>query len=315
MTRANSSPIAPAIADGWQTMAEQEQDQELIPAISPSTPSELPSTRQPATMDGRSSRRSHDEIRRDLATEEGRGALTRQSPTGRLVADVPSLLAENERLRDALRQETARWELACRMLGERTSDLGRLDREQTKLAMQFAAVSVERDALRAELAAAGRVAQAVEAPGRLEDVIAAALCAQEESADAEGETAWWGWSTDDLCVLVARSVRAAFAGPGSTSEPATCEHGLTVPHVDKSFLVDGEIRCPGPTDDERPARPVSNPLAKRERATVALDGSAGPPGYAERSTCNGIDPAYPGQRCTKAKYHDSPCFEDERSGR
>ena len=42
--------------------------------------------------------RSEDEIRADLATEEGRGALERQSPTGRLVADVPALLADRSRL-------------------------------------------------------------------------------------------------------------------------------------------------------------------------------------------------------------------------
>lgn len=41
--------------------------------------------------------------------------------------------------------------------------------------------------------------------------------------------------------------------PPAAEQPTTCEHGSTMPHVDKSFLVDGEIRCPGPTDDERPA--------------------------------------------------------------
>lgn len=41
--------------------------------------------------------RSVEEIRADLATEEGRGGLRRLSPIGRLVADVPELLESRER--------------------------------------------------------------------------------------------------------------------------------------------------------------------------------------------------------------------------
>jgi hypothetical protein len=55
--------------------------------------------------------RTDQEIRADLATEEGRGSLRRLSPTGRLVADVPSLLdrlAAVERQNRELRAEVAR---------------------------------------------------------------------------------------------------------------------------------------------------------------------------------------------------------------
>jgi hypothetical protein len=61
-------------------------------------------------------------------------------------------------------------------------------------------------------------------------------------------------------------------------QPATCEHGKTEAHGFYHGQMSQWIgQCPGPVPDERPRRPVLNPLAKRERGTVALDGSAGPP--------------------------------------
>lgn len=49
-----------------------------------------------------SDRRPGDEIRADLATEEGQGGLGRLSPIGRLVNDVEPLLIENEQLHRAV---------------------------------------------------------------------------------------------------------------------------------------------------------------------------------------------------------------------
>lgn len=151
--------------------------------------------------------RTDDEIRADLATEEGQGSLLRQSPTGRLVADVPALLARVE-------AAEAEVENQCERDGQHRAS-GELNTAQKLILVE--AIVREAQAERDEAVAKLRAVEA--ALGR-----------------------------DRFGHIAKSRIRAALADPV------------------------------GP-QDERPARPQLHPLAKRERGTVALDGSAGPPGF------------------------------------
>lgn len=75
------------------------------------------------------------EIRRDLATEEGRGSAQRQSPTGRLVADVGLLLADLAEARAdryqaqaELRHEDYLGEVADKAIAERDAARAEVER-------------------------------------------------------------------------------------------------------------------------------------------------------------------------------------------
>jgi hypothetical protein len=193
--------------------------------------------------------RSSEEIRADLATEEGRGGLLRQSPIGRLCADVPALLAERDALRAAIQAATE-----TKFYGYETRDIGRA----------YVADSVDDllDALADALAVAGVDREDTEQPRRrraTEADWAAAAKAWEEGepaelhrdllrdtgqADEPQPTDRREWTQADVPDLL-----AAMGGLVVPQQP-TCEHGYTRAHGHGGGLLSHHESCPGPVGQD-----------------------------------------------------------------